>query len=158
MPRPDFSDPNIAREYGLRGGRKKMTPVQKLEAKERKKQLRLYSEALEVRLSKFDKVLRRIEKELLTPRIQKETLPDGTIRETVLPLSEGKLELLLKLQKNLHEQVLGKPKMQVENTGNVPITLVINEEKDPTPITVVTEEVVIDPNLRITEESDDTGT
>lgn len=131
-----------------------MTPVQKLEAKERKKQLRLYSEALEVRLSKFDKVLRRIEKELLTPRIQKETLPDGTIRETVLPLSEGKLELLLKLQKNLHEQVLGRPKMQVENTGNVPITLIINEEKEPETIVIQATEEPVNENLRIDEEQD----
>jgi|ERR1700693_1426661 len=154
MPRPDFSNPDIAREYGMRGGRKKMTPVQKLEAKERKKQLRLYSEALEIRLSAFDKVLRKIQKELLTPRIQKETLPDGTIRETVLPLSEGKLELLLKLQKNLHEQVLGKPKQQVENTGNMPITLIINEEKEPEIKVVQATEEPVNDNLKITEEQD----
>lgn len=131
-----------------------MTPVQKLEAKERKKQLRLYSEALEIRLSAFDKVLRKIQKELLTPRIQKETLPDGTIRETVLPLSEGKLELLLKLQKNLHEQVLGKPKQQVENTGNMPITLIINEEKEPEIKVVQATEEPVNDNLKITEEQD----
>ena len=154
MPRPDFSDPNIAREYGLRGGRKKMTPVQKLEAKERKKQLNLYKDALEVRLSKFDRVLRRIEKELLTPRVQRETLPDGTIRETVLPLSEGKLELLLKLQKNLHEQVLGRPKQQVENTGNMPITLIINEEKEPEITVIQATEELVNENLQIKEEQD----
>ena len=154
MPRPDFSDPNIAREYGMRGGRKKMTPVQKLEAKERKKQLNLYKDALEVRLSKFDKVLRRIEKELLTPRVQREILPDGTIRETVLPLSEGKLELLLKLQKNLHEQVLGRPKQQVENTGNMPITLIINEEKEPDIIIEQVAEESVNENLQIKEEQD----
>ncbi len=145
------NNPELARELAKKGGgRKRMTDLEKKESALQRKMLAEYKDKLEIRASRLDSILDRIEKELLKARIDPQT-------GKKLPLSEGKLELLIKYQKQLHEQVLGKPKQQVENTGNVPVTVVIHEEQEliqvaPVKIIDVKPEI---PVVEIQEETDD---
>ncbi len=154
-PSPFKDNPELAREVGRKGGLAKAnrTQLQKDEAKLRKQMLKTYQEKLEVSLAKMNKILAKVEKELLTPVQREITLPDGKSKFIDMPLSEGKLELLLKYQKQLHEQVLGKPKQIVDGKIDVPITLIINEEKEPIDVSYIqVEETKIPDNLKIEEE------
>jgi hypothetical protein len=140
-----------ARKGGLAKARR--SDLEKAQDRIRKQQLKKYSAALEKMLAKCHHILKKVEKELLTPVIREITLPDGTKKLVPLPLSEGKLELILKYQKQLHEQVLGKPKMIVDGKIDVPITLIIQEEPEPEDITPDKQVIDIIPeNVRIEEE------
>jgi hypothetical protein len=156
-PSPVKGNPEKAKEQGRLGGLAKAarSAEEKALDKVRKQAIQRYSEALEDMLAKCHKILKKVEKELLTPRIANVTQPDGTVKQEIMPLSEGKLELLLKYQKQLHEQVLGKPKQIVDGKIDVPITVVIQEEPEPidiTPSRIEREKLTSD--VRILEEND----
>lgn len=156
-PSPWKNNPEKAIADARKGGLAKAnrSDLAKAQDRVRKHQLKLYSNALEKMLAKCHIIMKKVEKELLTPRITRVTNEDGTITETVQPLSEGKLELILKYQKQLHEQVLGKPRMIVDGKVDQNITLIIQEE--PEPIDVTPDSKVIDvesSNIKISEEED----
>lgn len=170
-PSPWKGNPEKAREDARKGGLAKAnrSELTKSLEKLRKQQLKVYERSLEKRVVKFHKLLTIFEKELLTPVQAMVRLPDGTY-EPVFTLdtngnrvpvmermTEGKLELCLKYQKQLHEQVIGKPNQRMEVTGNLPITLVINEEPEPIDVTCQEVETVIPDNLLISEEAEVTS-
>lgn len=165
-PSPWKNNPEKAREDARKGGLAKASRSELTKSLEklRKQQLKAYEEKLEKRVAKFDKLLSKFEHELLTPVQAMVRMPDGTYEPmfTILPngtkapvmdrMTEGKLELILKYQKQIHEQVIGKPNQRMEVTGNLPITLVINEEPEPIDITPLPVETVLPDNLLISEE------
>jgi hypothetical protein len=170
-PSPWKGNPEKAKEDARKGGIAKhnRSELQKSLDKLRKQQLKLYRERLETRVAKFDKLLNIFEKELLKPVQRTRNLPDGTIelvfqtmpngdRVPVMDrMTEGKLELLLKYQKQIHEQVEGKPKMVVDGKIDLPITLIIQEEQEPEDITPDKPVIDITPENVQIEEQDDSG-
>lgn len=132
-PSPVKGSPEKAREQGRRGGLAKAarSAERKLLQDARREAMAKYTGAIEDMLHECDKLMKIIKKEILTPNtriIHREGQPDEII---TLPMSEGKIELALKFQKQLHEQVLGRPKQQIEGRIDMPITVVIHEEKEP---------------------------
>lgn len=154
-PSPWKNNPDRARADGAKGGLAKAArgPVEKSLDKLRKKQMKLYEEKLEKRVVRMNKLLDKFEEELLSPVVRTITNPDGTTETRTLPMTEGKLELLLKYHKQMHEIVVGKPKQHTEISGNIPITLIIQEENEPIDITPEVIKDELPDNLKIIEES-----
>jgi len=141
-PSPWKGNPGFAQECGRKGAiaRAAKSPERKALEAVRKQATARYSEAIEDMLSECHKIMKLVKKELTTRQTRRVELPDGKIEEVELPLSEGKIELLLKYQKQLHEQVLGRPKQVVDGKIDSNITLIIQEEQEPIDIT---------PNIKI---------
>jgi hypothetical protein len=154
-PSPWKANPEQAKIDGRKGGlaKKNRSELTKALHQLRRDQLKIYEHKLEKRLSKFDRILDRVQKELLTPRMEEITLPDGSVVSREAPLSEGKLELLLKYHRQLHEIVIGKPSQKMEVSGKGPVTVIINEEPEPIDVTPESVEITTtSEQLQITEE------
>jgi hypothetical protein len=158
-PSPWKNNPEKASADARKGGIAKAnrSDLAKAQDRVRKHQLKLYSNALEKMLAKCHIIMKKVEKELLTPRTIQEVQPDGSFKTVVLPISEGKLELILKYQKQLHEQVLGKPKQIVDGKIDVPITLIIQEEPEPEDDMPEAKVIDVTPSNVKTEEADDSA-
>ena len=155
-PSPWKGNKEFAKECGRRGALSKAAraPERKVLDAIRKKAIATYSGAIEDMLSECHKIMKLVKKELTTRQTRTVELPDGKTEVIELPLSEGKLELLLKYQKQLHEQVLGKPKQVVDGKIDTSITLIINEEPEPQIIDVTPEVKILTPDVRIEEQDD----
>ena len=120
MPRkltPEQAKEMAKKAHESRRNKPKKTAMEKLEEKARKRQSKLYQLAIEERLYTYDSLYARVQDEIMSK-------PKGT-------LTGIEMDLLLKLGKQLHEVVLGKPKTPENKNSGTPVTVVINEEKLP---------------------------